>query len=71
MSAYGNPQPYPLPDLERRAIEGRIKVARTIAATSDRPYTAAAWSRIVDELLDHLAEIDARAATAAMERGTS
>jgi len=70
MTAYGNPKPYASPGLERAMIEGRITAARKISKVfEDQGQTAIAakWSRIADELLDHLAEVDARAVSAAMD----
>lgn len=67
MSAYGNPQPYANLELERDALLGRIKVARSIATTHSRAKTRASWKAVLDELLDHLNEVDARAASAAMD----
>lgn len=68
-SAYGNPRPYSSLALERHALEGRLKVARFIAkqyeiSRDNRRF--ARWSATVDELLDHLAEVDARALSASI-----
>lgn len=68
MSAYGNPQPYRTPELERSAILGRLRVARGIAARATDETRRRQWAATVDELLDHLAEVEVRAATAARER---
>ena len=67
MSAYGNPQPVADVELERFVIEGRLKVARGIARDDPRLATRRRWAETVDELLDHLAEVDARAASRAMD----
>ena len=70
-SVYGNPSPYANPELERHMLEGRISAARKILTAFEKDgdgETAARWRRITDELLDHLAEVDARANTAALEK---
>jgi len=70
MTAYGNPKPYASPGLERSMIEGRITAARKISKIFEgqrQVAIAAKWARIADELLDHLGEVDARAASAAMD----
>jgi hypothetical protein len=57
--------------MERFAIEGRITTAakiRDICADAGRTASATRWQAIVDELLEHLAYIDDRAATTAMDR---
>lgn len=71
MSAYGNPSPYPSVDLERSALLGRLRVARSIIANAERPSTAARWQTIADELLDHLTEVDARAESQRMATALS
>jgi hypothetical protein len=68
-SAYGNPRPYPSLTLERHELEGRIRVARFIAKqyeTSGDSQRLTRWNTTIDELLDHLAEVDARALSAAI-----
>lgn len=70
-SPYANPQPYPTPELERAAIEGRLAVAKGIrdrARAEGRTRTADQWQANVDALLDRLANVDDRAASAAMDR---
>lgn len=69
MSAYGNPQPYPDPELERSALLGRLTVARSCARSED-PRVAARWRLIVDELLDHLSHVADRAASAALDKAS-
>lgn len=66
-TAYGNPQPYASPEVERHALLGRIGVARSIIANTEREDTRIRWARTLDVLLDHLAEVDVRAASAAMD----
>jgi hypothetical protein len=70
-SAYANPQPYDLPDLERSALAGRIRAARRFAeiyeSAGDRDR-AARWLANADSLLEHYAAADDRATTAAMDR---
>lgn len=62
-SVYGNPMPQTTVELERESLNGRIKVAHGIAARATREgdsRTATRWSATVDELLDHLLDVDAR-----------
>lgn len=63
-SAYGAGAPsYSTSELQRRAIEGRLKVARGIRdrnRASGRHERAARWSTICDELLDRLLEVRGR-----------
>lgn len=70
-SAYGNPQPYPTVDLERHSLEGRLNVARQLAAAFRKAgdqRRAKTWLDTCDELLDHLAHVEERAASAALGR---
>jgi hypothetical protein len=67
MSAYGNSLPYSSPELERGNLIGRIRVARFVAdvhAKSGYDRTAKRYYAIVDELLDHLSELDYRVESA-------
>jgi hypothetical protein len=69
-SAYGNPQPYPSISLERHALEGRLKVARSISTSrrqSGDITRAERWEKIADELLDHLNALEDRAKSAAIQ----
>lgn len=69
-SAYGNPQPYPSASLERHMLEGRLKVAQSIASRARRDgnaRSATRWGEIADELLDHLNSLEDRAQSAAMD----
>jgi hypothetical protein len=63
-SAYGTGAPsYDDSDLQRRTIEGRLKVAINIrdrAAANGHEAHAAKWGRIADELLDRLLEVRGR-----------
>jgi hypothetical protein len=64
VSAYGEGAPsYESAELQRSAIEGRLKVARGIrdrARASGDARTDRAWTRIVDELLERLTEVRGR-----------
>ena len=63
MSAYGTAPSYDSADLQKHAIEGRLKVAQGIADRASRSgnhQPAARWKRIVDELLDRLLEVRGR-----------
>lgn len=68
MTAYANPQPYAEAGLERAILAGRIKAATQIrdlyAAGSARH---ASWQATVDQLLEHYASADVRAATRTMD----
>jgi hypothetical protein len=66
-SAYGNPLPYSSVEVERDALIGRLKVATLIAGQKIPPSEKARWNFIVDELLAHLVEVEARSGSAAME----
>lgn len=69
-SPYANPQPYDTPELERSAIEGRITVAKKIrdrALAAGKTRSAARWQANLDALLDKLAHVEDRAASAAMD----
>jgi hypothetical protein len=70
-SPYANPQPYDSPGLERHALEGRLAVAKGIrdrCVNRGDTARAASWQAIVDQLLEHLAHVDDRAVTAAIDR---
>lgn len=74
MSAYGNPPPYATPELERAALEGRIRAARRIWLQAEKAgdaVTVARWSATVDQLLDHLGNVEARAASVALARSSA
>jgi hypothetical protein len=74
MTLYGNPRPYASPELERSALTGRLRVARGIAARyarSGQTERFTRWSLTVDELLEHLLEVDTRAASASMDKRTN
>jgi hypothetical protein len=69
-SPYANPQPYDTPELERSAIEGRITVAKKIrdrALVEGNTGSATRWQSNVDALLDKLAHVEDRAASAALD----
>lgn len=63
-SAYGAGAPaYPTADLQRSAIEGRLKVAMGIKARAEQRGDvprATRWGVICDELLDRLLEVRGR-----------
>jgi hypothetical protein len=73
-SAYGNPRPYMSVELERSSLEGRLEVARRIVAAfadAGDQRTVEKWRATCDELLDHLAYLDDRAASAALDGSAS
>lgn len=71
MSAYGNPIPYDLVELERASLIGRLKYQRWSRDLHNRKGDTRRYKRatgIIDELLGHLSEAEARAKTAAIEQ---
>jgi hypothetical protein len=73
-SAYANPQPYDLPDLERSILAGRIETARKFAEiyeTAGDLVRAARWRANADTLLEHYGAADERAKSAAMDKSSA
>jgi hypothetical protein len=70
-SAYGNPQPYAVPELERSALVGRLRYQQHMVEMYRKLGDFQRLSRamfIIDELLSHLIEVDSRSVTASMEK---
>jgi hypothetical protein len=60
-SAYGTGAPtYDSADLQRKNLDGRIKVAMSRRDNAPDPVRKAKWARIVDELLDRRLEVRGR-----------
>lgn len=70
-SYYGNPAPAHDRSIEHRTLTIRLSVARATARRhrGEGNHAAAdAWARTVDELLDHLANLDDRVTCAQLDR---